>query len=86
MRPGHCYTAHEDVCGWCQKICVVTEPRDWAYPRPPDPIDQTALIASLNAECIRLTAAYERELQAHVECDRRWAKAFDEAGKEITNG
>lgn len=34
-RPGHCSTIHEDICGWCGKMKMVTEPRDYGYPQPP---------------------------------------------------
>jgi len=26
-------TYHEDICGWCEQLKVVTQPRDYGYPK-----------------------------------------------------
>jgi len=31
--PGHCYTVHEDECGVCHETKMVTEPRDFWWPK-----------------------------------------------------
>ena len=30
---GHLASVGPGVCGWCGEIGIVTEPRDWCYPR-----------------------------------------------------
>lgn len=32
-RPNHIATYYPGVCGWCGEATIVTEPRDWGYPR-----------------------------------------------------